>query len=57
VLCASADFEQLEAICDRVLVFSRGRVVGSLEGDAVTKSAIAEQCYAGTASERVEVEA
>jgi ribose transport system ATP-binding protein len=45
VLCASSDFEQLEAICDRVLVFNRGRVVAEIVGSAITKSTIAEHCY------------
>ena len=49
VLCASSDFEQLEAICDRVVVFSRGRAVSELAGAEVTKSAIAERCYEGGA--------
>ncbi len=45
VLCASSDYEQLAAICDRVLVFSRGRVIGELTGDDVNKDTIAEHCY------------
>jgi ribose transport system ATP-binding protein len=45
VLCASSDYEQLTAICDRVLVFSRGVVVDELSGDRISKSAIAEACY------------
>ncbi len=45
VLCASSDFEQLATICDRVLIFGRGRIVGELTGSAVTKETIAEQCY------------
>ena len=45
VICASSDHEQLAALCDRVLVFSRGRVVASLEGAAISKAAIAENCY------------
>lgn len=45
VLCASSDHEQLAAICDRVLVFSRGRVSSSLTGDEVTKDGIAERCF------------
>ncbi len=45
VLCASSDYEQLAAICDRVLVFSRGLVVNELTGERVSKSAIAEACY------------
>jgi len=45
VLCASSDYEQLAAICDRVLVFSRGVIVSELSGDRISKSAIAEACY------------
>lgn len=44
VLCASSDHEQLEMICDRVLIFSHGRVVASLSGAEVTKDAITELC-------------
>ncbi|MCZ6604583.1 MAG: sugar ABC transporter ATP-binding protein [Alphaproteobacteria bacterium] len=45
VICASTDYEQLEQICDRVLVFSRGRVVAELTGAQVVKETIAERCY------------
>ena len=45
VLCASSDYEQLSAICDRVLVFSRGEVIEQIAGDRISKSAIAEACY------------
>ena len=45
VVCASTDYEQLAAVCDRVVVFSRGRVARELTGDQVTKERIAEQCY------------
>ncbi len=45
VLCASSDYEQLTAICDRVLVFSRGVVVDELSGERISKPAIAEACY------------
>jgi ribose transport system ATP-binding protein len=45
IVCASSDHEQLAAICDRVLVLSRGRVVAVLEGAAISKAAIAESCY------------
>ncbi len=45
VLCASSDYEQLTAICDRVLVFNRGVVVDQLSGDRISKQAIAEACY------------
>ncbi len=45
ILVASTDYEQLEQICDRVLVFARGEVIRELAGDQVTKDHIAEQCY------------
>jgi ribose transport system ATP-binding protein len=45
VICASTDYEQLEQICDRVLVFSRGRIVAELSGPQVKKEVIAEQSY------------
>ena len=45
VICASADYEQLAAICDRVLILARGRVVDQLVGQAVTKDRITERCY------------
>jgi ribose transport system ATP-binding protein len=44
VVCASADYEQLAQLCDRVLVFARGRVVQELSGDEVTKERVTEQC-------------
>ena len=44
VLCASTDYEQLAQICDRVLIFARGRVVRTLTGDEISKDNIAEQC-------------
>ena len=47
VLCASSDYEQLEQICDRVLIFADGRVVAELAGPQISKAAIAEQCYLG----------
>lgn len=47
LLCASSDYEQLEAICDRVLIFSGGRIVAELTGDDVTKANIAEHSFLG----------
>jgi ribose transport system ATP-binding protein len=44
LLVASTDYEQLAQICDRVLVFGRGRIVATLEGAAISKDAIAELC-------------
>ena len=51
VLCASSDYEQLSLLCDRVIVFGRGRVWRELVGDDVTKERIIEQCYAAMAAE------
>ena len=45
VLCASSDHEQLANICDRVIVFSRGRVAVELSGAQISKPAIAAACY------------
>jgi ribose transport system ATP-binding protein len=45
VVCVSTDYDQLAAVCDRVIVFGRGRVGRELTGDQVTKERIAEQCY------------
>jgi ribose transport system ATP-binding protein len=44
VLAASADYEQLAELCDRVLIFSRGRAVAELEGADLTEARIAERC-------------
>lgn len=53
IVCASSDAEQLAAICDRVLVFARGRLVRELTGDAVKKDTITEACYGSlTAAEQ-----
>jgi ribose transport system ATP-binding protein len=51
VLVASTDYEQLAQICDRVLVFSRGRVIAELSGAALTKHRIARECYDGSERE------
>jgi ribose transport system ATP-binding protein len=45
VICASSDHEQLAAICDRVLVFSRRRLITTLVGEDVTKEAITDRCF------------
>ncbi len=49
VLIASADALELEGLCDRVLVFSRGRVVREIEGEAVTERAITAAAVSATA--------
>jgi ribose transport system ATP-binding protein len=45
VIVASSDFEQLETLCDRVLIFGHGRVAAELRGAAISKSAIADCCF------------
>jgi ribose transport system ATP-binding protein len=48
VVCASSDYEQLAAICSRVLILAAGRVIATLEGAEVNKEAIAERSLAGS---------
>jgi ribose transport system ATP-binding protein len=45
VVYASVEYEELANICDRVLVFRRGRVVADLEGAECTQEAIMAHCY------------
>lgn len=40
VIVVSTDFEEIAHICHRALVFSRGRIVSELQGDALTTSAV-----------------
>ena len=47
VICATSEFEQLQAIAHRVLVFDRGRIKAELKGADVTKASIAKACYEG----------
>jgi ribose transport system ATP-binding protein len=51
VICASSDAEQLAAICDRVLVFARGRICAELVGDDLSKESIMAACYASLDAE------
>jgi ribose transport system ATP-binding protein len=41
IVVLSSDALELQGLCDRVLVLSRGRVVRELEGDSLTEAAIA----------------
>ncbi len=45
ILVASSDYEQLAAICDRVIVLARGKIASEVSGDEVTKERIGEQVY------------
>lgn len=52
VLVVSSDALELAGLCDRVVVFSRGQVVGDLEGDAVTERGIAQAIVTATTQRR-----
>jgi ribose transport system ATP-binding protein len=56
-ICASSDYEQLAAICDRVGVVARGRLVGYLTGADLTKERIADFCLHSSAGRSVAVPA
>ena len=45
VICASTEAEQLALICDRVLVFSKGRIIREITGEDLTKEVISAACY------------
>ena len=45
VLCATNDYEQLSALCDRALIFSGGRVTSELGAGELTKERIAQACH------------
>ncbi len=49
VIVLSSDTVELQGLCDRVLVFSRGTVVRELVGDAATEAAITEAALTATA--------
>ena len=46
IVCASSDAEQLAEICDRVLVFAKGKICREITGTELTKDSVAEACYA-----------
>ncbi len=50
VLVSSSDGLELEGICDRVLIFARGRIVNELDGTSVTDAAITEANLTATVS-------
>jgi ribose transport system ATP-binding protein len=45
VLCLSGDHEQLAALCRRVLILRRGRIVAELAGADVTEERMAHECF------------
>ena len=50
ILFVSSDYDDFTRICDRVLVFRYGSVVGELHGAALTQERIVETCYSTTAA-------
>ena len=52
-ICASSDYEQLTAICNRVAVIAQGRIAGFLSGDELTKEHIADFCLRSSISPTV----
>jgi ribose transport system ATP-binding protein len=50
VLVSSSDGIELEGLCDRVLIFARGRIVRELTGSEVTDAAITEANLTATVS-------
>ena len=46
VIFISSEFGELVRVCPRVVVLREGRLVGELEGDAISEGAIVELCYA-----------
>jgi ribose transport system ATP-binding protein len=53
IICASSDAEQLAEICDRVLIFARGRVVRELTGEELTRTGIAAATYGSVQAEHL----
>jgi ribose transport system ATP-binding protein len=54
VVVRSSDSLELEGLCDRVYVFSRGHIIGELAGGQVTERAIAETMVTSTAQRRLD---
>jgi ribose transport system ATP-binding protein len=57
VVVASSDGIELEGLCDRVLIFARGRIVHELKGAEVTDAAITEANLTATVSRASKVHA
>jgi ribose transport system ATP-binding protein len=49
VLWASAEYDDLAHLCDRVIVIRGGRIAAELRGADVNYDRILEQCYASSA--------
>jgi ribose transport system ATP-binding protein len=51
ILFVSSDYDDFTRICDRVLVFRYGRVVGELAGASLTQERLIEACYSTVSAE------
>ncbi len=56
VIVNSSDTKELEGLCDRVYVMSRGHIVESLEGDQVTETNMVTAAIRSTALKRQEID-
>lgn len=54
VVIVSSDIVELEGLCDRALVFSRGQVVGELAGDEVSETGIGRMMINATTLRRTD---
>ena len=52
VLLISSDFEEVERVCHRALVFSRGRVVAEIPRERLTVAALTQTASGATSAER-----
>jgi ribose transport system ATP-binding protein len=50
VVIATTEYEDLAALCDRVMVMRDGRAAVVLEGDALTHERLVEECYKRSAA-------
>ncbi|MEV6848110.1 ATP-binding cassette domain-containing protein [Actinoplanes sp. NPDC051411] len=57
VVIASSDAKELEGLCDRVVVMSRGAVVQTAEGDAITEEALIHAAVRATGHRHEEARA
>jgi len=53
VLMISSDFEEVERVCHRALVFSRGRVVAEIPHERLTVAALTQTASGGATPERM----
>lgn len=45
VICCSSSYEELEQICDRVLIMVQGQIIKELVGSEIAKETITRLCY------------